>query len=364
MVFIGMPSEKDVLDVLRKIEDPDLHRDIVSLGFIKNLKITGDTVRFDINLTTPACPVKDQLQADAKRLVGQLPGVKSVEANMTADVRRTVDLNKAAIKGVKNFIAVASGKGGVGKSTVAVNLAVAMEQLGAKVGLLDADIYGPTVPLMMGKDAEIDMGDNNEIIPAFAHGVKFMSMGFMAPGDKPLIWRGPMAHHALQQCLFQVKWGELDYLFVDLPPGTGDVHLTLVQSTSISGAVLVSTPQDVGLTISLKTYRMFETTKVPILGIIENMSYHVCSHCGEREEIFGHGGVAEAAKRLNIPFLGEIPLEQKIRAQGDVGKPITASDPTSSVAQTYLKIAKNLAAQVSIASYNQPAPLKIVEEPV
>jgi ATP-binding protein involved in chromosome partitioning len=361
MVFIGMPSEKDVLDVLRKIEDPDLHRDIVSLGFIKNLKITGDTVRFDINLTTPACPVKDQLQADAKRLVGQLPGVKSVEANMTADVRRTVDLNKAAIKGVKNFIAVASGKGGVGKSTVAVNLAVAMAQTGAKVGLLDADIYGPTIPLMMGKEAQIEIGADNIVKPAFAHGVKFMSMGFMAPGDKPLIWRGPMAHQALQQSLFGVTWGDLDYLFVDMPPGTGDVHLTLVQSIAVTGGVLVSTPQDIGLTISLKTFRMFETTKVKMLGLIENMSYHICTHCGQREEIFGHGGAEASSKKLGIPFLGSIPLDQKIRENADAGLPIVAADPSSPISKTYMDIVKKLAAQISMASFQQPA-IKIVEE--
>lgn len=356
-----MPSEQDVIAALSRIQDPDLHRDIVSLGFIKNLKIFGGNVNFEINLTTPACPVKDQLQEEAKQIVGKLPGVNSVDVKMTAVVRPSVGENKNAIKGVKNFIAVASGKGGVGKSTVAVNLAVAMAQTGAKVGLLDADIYGPTVPMMMGPESEIDVGANNEIVPAFAHGVKFMSMGFMAPGDKPLIWRGPMAHHALQQSLFQVKWGELDYLFVDLPPGTGDVHLTLVQSTSVTGAVLVSTPQDIGLTISLKTYRMFQTTNIRILGIIENMSYHICSHCGEREDIFGHGGVEAAAKKLNIPFLGKIPLDQSIREQSDRGKPIVMSAPQSKVAGLYRDMVKQLAAQVSIASFAE-APLQIIEE--
>ncbi len=356
-----MLTEKDVLIALGKIEDPDLHRDIVSLGFVKNLKISGGDVAFDINLTTPACPVKDQMQAEAKRVVAALPGVKSVEAKMTAEVRRSLGEDKTAIQGVKNIIAVASGKGGVGKSTVAVNLAVAMAQTGAKVGLLDADIYGPTVPLMMGPDAGIEVSPDNVVTPAFAHGVKYMSMGFMAPGDKPLIWRGPMAHQALQQSLFHTKWGELDYLFVDLPPGTGDVHLTLVQSTPLTGAVLVSTPQDVGLTISLKTFRMFETTKVRILGIIENMSYHLCSHCGEREDIFGAGGVELAAKRLNIPFLGGIPLVKAIREQADKGRPITAAEPSSAVSKTYQDMVKKLAAQVSIASFAQPA-LKIIED--
>lgn len=355
-------SEKDVLAALAHVEDPDLHRDIVSLGFVKNLKISNGDIRFDINLTTPACPVKDLLKSQAEAVVKKIPGVKSVSINMTAEVRRTVEPDKSNISGIKNFIAVASGKGGVGKSTVAVNLAVAMAQTGAKVGLLDADIYGPTIPLMMGADAQIDMGPNDQIIPAQAHGVKFMSMGFMAPGDKPLIWRGPMAHHALQQCLYQVMWGDLDYLFLDLPPGTGDVHLTLVQSVKLTGAVLVSTPHDVGLTISLKTYQMFKTTNVKVLGLIENMSYHICSHCSEREEIFGHGGAESAAKKLNVPFLGEIPLDTKIRAQADKGVPMVAAEPASLVSQTYKKIAEQLASQVSIASFSSPS-LEIIEEP-
>jgi len=356
-----MVTEKEVLDALRQVEDPDLRRDIVALGFIKELTIDNGNVRFIINLTTPACPVRDQLQEEARKAVAALPGVKNVEVKMTAEVRRTIEQDKEKIKGVKNFIAVASGKGGVGKSTVAVNLAVAMAQTGAAVGLLDADIYGPSIPLMMGRDASIEVGPGNEIIPAKAHGVKYMSMGFMAPGDKPLIWRGPMAHHALQQSLFQTRWGELDYLFVDLPPGTGDVHLTLVQSTPITGAVLVSTPQDVGLTISLKTFRMFQTTNVRMLGLVENMSYHTCTHCGGREEIFGNGGAEAAAKRLDIPFLGAIPLDITVREGGDSGNPITASNPKSPIAAMYRDIAAKLAQQVSIAGFEAPQ-LEIVED--
>ncbi|MFN0117082.1 MAG: Mrp/NBP35 family ATP-binding protein [Elusimicrobiota bacterium] len=348
-----MTTENEILKALAQVEDPDLHRDIVSLGFIKNLTITNGDVKFDINLTTPACPVKDQIKDQAKTVVEKLPGVKKVTINMTAEVRRSVDLDKAAMKNVRNIIAVASGKGGVGKSTVAVNLAVGMAQTGAKVGLLDADIYGPTVPLMMGPEAEIELAPNQEIIPALAHGVKFMSMGFMAPGDKPLIWRGPMAHHALQQSLFQVQWGELDYLFIDLPPGTGDVHLTLAQSINITGAVLVSTPQDVGLTISLKTYRMFETTNIKTIGLIENMSSYLCSHCGQKDDIFGQGGAQDVAKKLGIPFLGAIPLEKRIREQSDRGMPIVLIDNSPS-ALIYRDIIQKLAAQISVASFNQP----------
>lgn len=346
-----MITEKDVLTALGQIEDPDLHKDIVSLGFIRNLSIENNNIKFDINLTTPACPVKELMKSQAETLVGQLPGVGSVSVNMTAEVRRTVELDTSNISGIKNFIAISSGKGGVGKSTVAVNLAAAMAQAGARVGLLDADIYGPSIPLMLKPETEIDMGPNDQIIPAQAHGLKFMSMGFLAPGDKPLIWRGPMAHQALQQCLFQVMWGELDYLFIDLPPGTGDVHLTLVQSLKLTGAVLVSTPQDVGLTISLKTYQMFKTTNVRILGLIENMSYHVCSHCGERDDIFGHGGAETAAKKLQIPYLGGIPLEANIRINADKGLPIVVAEPQSAITKTYRAIVQQLASQVSIASY-------------
>lgn len=356
-----MATEQQILEALAQVQDPDLHRDIVSLGFVKNIKISNGAVAFDINLTTPACPVKDQLQEQARQVVLKIPGVKSVEAKMTAEVRRSIEQDKSGLEGVKNIIAIASGKGGVGKSTVSVNLAVAMAATGAKTGLLDADIYGPTIPLMMGPSGKIQTGEGDKIIPAAAHGVKYMSMGFMAPGDKPLIWRGPMAHHALQQSLYQTVWEDLDYLIVDLPPGTGDVHLTLVQSVRVTGGVIVSTPQDVGTTISLKTFRMFQATNVRALGVIENMSYYICPHCGEREEIFGHGGAEEAAKRVNIPFLGQLPLDKAIREQADKGFPIVAALPDHPVSLAYKEIAKKMAAQASIASYQKPA-LSIINE--
>ena len=356
-----MATEKDILDALRAVQDPDLRRDIVSLGFVRNVRIENGDVRFDINLTTPACPVKDQLKLQAEEIVRGLPGVTSAAANMTAEVRSAARPDASAVAGVKAIIAVASGKGGVGKSTVTVNLAAALARQGARVGILDADIYGPTVPLMMGRDNHIDVGPDGVVIPAKAHGLTFMSMGFMAPGDKPLIWRGPMAHQALQQCLFKVRWGELDYLLIDLPPGTGDVHLTLVQSVGITGAVLVSTPQDIGLTISLKTFRMFETTRVRMLGLIENMSYHVCRKCGERDEIFGHGGAEKAAETLSIPFLGRIPLDRLVREQGDRGVPIVAQDPEHPVSRAYAEAASNLVRQASIAAFEEK-PVAVEDE--
>jgi ATP-binding protein involved in chromosome partitioning len=358
----SLVNQEQVLAELRKIQDPDLHRDVVTLGFIKNLRIEGGDVTFDFVLTTPACPAKDQMRDDAVMLLSALPGVSRVNVNMQAEVKQQPSYSKNAIAGVKNVVAICSGKGGVGKSTVAVNLAAAMAQMGAAVGLLDADIYGPTIPIMLGRrDANIE-ARGNLLLPIEAHNMRFMSMGLMAPGDKPLIWRGPMAHKALQQTLLGVEWGNLDYLFIDLPPGTGDVHLTLVQSISVTGAVLVSTPQDVGLTISMKTYRMFVETNVKILGIIENMSYYLCSHCGSREEIFGHGIVSQAAEKLGIPFLGELPLDKRVREFADSGQPIVLGEPESASSKSFFDITRKLAAQISITNFNAK-PLEIEEEP-
>lgn len=354
-------TKEQVLEALKKVEDPDLHVDIVKLGFVQDVKICEGSVAFDIKLTTPACPVKEKMQKEAEDLVRALPGVANVTVRMTAEVKANQSVNKDALKGVKNIIAIGSGKGGVGKSTVSANMAVAFAKEGAKVGLLDADIYGPSIPIMMGMPGETTIRQDL-IQPKFAHGVKFMSMGFFAQGDQPLIWRGPMAHRALEQCMVDVEWGDLDYLFVDLPPGTGDVHLTLVQTVSVTGAVIVSTPQDVGLTISMKTLRMLQQTHVRMLGIIENMSYHICTHCNARENIFGHGGAKTASEKLGIPFLGEIPLDMQIREKADAGAPITISLPDSPTAKIYQDIARKLAAQISIANYAAPK-LEIVETP-
>jgi len=353
-------TESMVLDALRSVMDPDLRRDIVSLNFIRNMKIEGPVVSFDVNLTTPACPVKERLREQSRQAVlSGVPGVSDVRVNMTAEVRRPPAPEASRIKGVKNIVAVGSGKGGVGKSTVAANIAVSLSRSGAKVGLLDADIYGPSIPIMMRSSGEPEMKEGT-IQPVEAHGVKLMSMGYMS-GEMPLIWRGPMAHKALQQSLLGVNWGELDYLVVDLPPGTGDVHLTLVQTVPVTGAVIVSTPQDVGLQISMKTLRMFQQTKVPLLGIVENMSFYICPHCGGRDDIFGHGGASHAAQTLGVPFLGEIPLDPAIRKHSDNGMPVVLADSDSASARAFSEITGKLAQQISIQAFRN-IPLTIIEE--
>jgi ATP-binding protein involved in chromosome partitioning len=346
-------SEDQVLSVLKQVQDPDLRKDIVTLGFIRNLKIDSGKVSFDLNLTTPACPVKDQMRDQAVALVKGLPGVETVDVKMTSEVRAMPQLDKSSLKGVRNIVAVGSGKGGVGKSTIAVNIAAALASVGARVGLLDGDIYGPTTPIMLGLELP-PKSIGNRMFPQEASGLKFISMGLLVKSDQPLIWRGPMAHKALQQCLFDVEWGELDYLIVDLPPGTGDVHLTLAQAVPLTGAVIVSTPQDVGLRISMKTLRMFQQTRVPILGIVENMSYYICPHCNSRDHIFGHGGGQRAAEQLGIPFLGEVPLDLAIRTQSDIGKPIVVAQPDAPSARTLREIAEKVAAQVSIRTFEAP----------
>lgn len=353
-------TQEQVLETLKQIEDPDLHKDIVSLGFVRDLRICDGNVSLEINLTTPACPVKEKMQSEAQELIRKIPGVNGVNIKMTANVMQHQGLDKSSLKNVRNIIAIGSGKGGVGKSTVSANLATALSMEGARVGLLDADIYGPSIPTMMGKQGDTTIRENL-IQPKLAHGLKFMSMGFFAQGDQPLIWRGPMAHRAIEQSLLDVEWGELDYLVVDLPPGTGDVHLTLVQTAPITGAVIVSTPQDVGLMISMKTLRMFQQTNVRLLGIIENMSYHLCSQCGSREEIFGHGGAKNASAQLEIPFLGEIPLDREIRVKADEGMPIVMAQPDSPSAKIYREMARKLAAQVSIANLSDTK-LEVLEE--
>ena len=342
-------SEAGILEALRTVKDPDIHRDIVTLNFVKDLAIRGRDVSFTIELTTPACPVKDELKSAAiKAIKDHVDDVGNISVSLTSNVKSSPGQQQTnLLPQVKNTIAVASGKGGVGKSTVAVNLAVSLALDGAKVGLLDADIYGPSIPLMMGITSRPKMADQ-KLIPLEAHGVRVMSIGFLIDPMQAVIWRGPMVSGAVKQFMSDVEWGELDYLVFDLPPGTGDIHLTLVQTIPLSGAVVVTTPQDISLADARKAFAMFGRVNVPVLGIIENMSYYICSHCGQREEIFATGGGRKAAEELRTPFLGEIPIYTPIRVGGDVGKPIVVSEPNGSQALAIRTIARNMAAQISI----------------
>ncbi len=340
-----------VLSVLRTVQDPDLHRDIVSLGFIKDLTIDGGVVAFKVELTTPACPVKDQLKAECESKVAGLPGVEQVDIEMTANVRRGPQREPSdALVGVKNVVAVASGKGGVGKSTTSVNLALSLLASGAKVGLLDADVYGPSLQMMLGVDERPLPTADKKLAPVESHGLKVMSMALLQDPTKPVIWRGPMVHGLLQQFLRDVVWGELDYLVIDLPPGTGDAQLSISQVASVTGAVIVTTPQDVSLLDARKGLEVFRQLKIPVLGVVENMSYFVCGHCGERTEIFRHGGGAKMSEGLGVPFLGEIPIDPAIVVGGDAGEPIVVREPNSPAAKAYVEFAGNVAAQLSIAA--------------
>src|SRR5436190_5395379 len=315
-------NEQVILDGLRQIKDPDLHKDIVTLGFIKDLRIDGGNVSFRIVLTTPACPVKAEMESAAQDLVGALPGVISVNVTMDAEVPKGRGIgDKVSVPGVRNIIAVSSGKGGVGKSTVAVNLAVSLARDGARVGLMDADVYGPNVPIMLGvSDARPEV-DANKLIPVEAYGVRLMSMAVLQPGDKPMIVRGPILHGLVKQFLSDVKWGELDYLIVDMPPGTGDVQLSLAQLVPVQGAVLVTTPQDVSVADVRRALRMFETVAIPVLGIVENMSYLIAPDTGHRYDIFGEGGGAKLAGMYHVPLLGTVPLGLEVREGGDRAMP-------------------------------------------
>ena len=338
-----------VLNALRTIIDPDLHRDIVSLGMIKDLDISpngeGSKVSFTFELTTPACPVRDRFKSQAEAAVMGVLGVSSVDVTMSANVRQgpTVSQGQVELPAVKNIVAVGSGKGGVGKSTVAANLAAALAHTGAKVGLLDADMYGPSVPAMMGVH-ERARAANGRLIPHESNGVKLMSLGFLTEEGNPVIWRGPMVGQAVKQLLNDVDWGELDYLLVDLPPGTGDAPLTLIQSIPLAGVVVVTTPQDVALGIATKSLTMFRNLNVPVLGIVENMSGFTCPDCGHTHNIFSQGGGETAARSAKVPFLGAVPLTEDIRVSGDQGQPGTAAP------DAFGAIARKVAAQVSIRS--------------
>jgi ATP-binding protein involved in chromosome partitioning len=350
-----VPSKDEVLSVLSAIKDPDLGRDVVSLGMIKDLAIdVSGRVSFTFELTTPACPVRDRFQTLARQLVEGIPGVTAVDLTMTANVRNAFDggSRESFIPGVKHIIAVASGKGGVGKSTVAVNLAASLQLSGAAVGLLDADIYGPSVPGMLGVTEAPRLRDQ-KLIPIDAFGLRTMSIGVLAGADKAMVWRGPLVGRAIEQMLGDVVWGALDYLIVDLPPGTGDASLTLAQTVPLTGVAIVCTPQETALRIALKALQMFRGLNVPTLGLIENMSWFVCDGCGKEHFIFDHGRAERAAQRVGAPYLGAVPIDGEIRAASDAGAPVVVSKPEAAGAQALRHVASALAARVSVQSFRR-----------
>ncbi len=344
-------TEQDVLQALRAVRDPDLHRDIVSLGFVKDLEVCGGAVAFKIELTTPACPVKDLLKREAEEAVLALPGVTGVEIQMTARVVGRETNLENPIPGVAHSIAVASGKGGVGKSTVSVNLAIALAQSGARVGLLDADVYGPSIPLMMGCANEHPEARNQKILPIERHGVKMMSIGFLMEEGQAVLWRGPMVAGTVRQLLADVDWGELDYLLVDLPPGTGDAPMTLAQTVPLTGVVIVTTPQHVAANIAAKSVQLFRRLNAPIIGVLENMAGFACPKCGTVTQIFSGLSGEELSLRYDIPYLGSIPLDPAVSASSDDGTPSLVRYPDSAQAKAFRDIAGRLAQQASISTH-------------
>jgi len=337
-------SNETILAALGNVQEPELHRDLVTLNMIRDLEIKGGFVNFTIVLTTPACPLRSRIEQEAKAAVMAIPGVEAVNVRMDASVPNDGRMRGLLNLPIHNAIAIASGKGGVGKSTVAVNLAVALVQSGARVGLMDADIYGPNIPTMMGvKQIPGTASRGEKLIPAEAYGVKLMSMGFLVKPGQPLIWRGPMLNSAIRQFLSDVDWGELDYLIVDLPPGTGDAPLSLAQILPLSGALIVTLPQAVSLEDASRSLEMFRALEVPILGVIENM----------RGEFFGSGGGEDLARIANVPFLGAVPMETPVRLGGDTGEPVIISKPDSEAAKTLKAIAGQVAARISVTALGQ-----------
>jgi ATP-binding protein involved in chromosome partitioning len=351
-------SEAAILDALRTVQEPELGGDLVTRDMVRDLRIDGASVAFTIELTTPACPLKDEIEARVHAALDPL-GVESIALGWGATVRRASSQPAQLLPGVKNIVAVASGKGGVGKSTVAANLAVALAQDGASVGLLDADITGPNIPMMLGVEGSPTASPDNKIQPLERHGVKVISIAFFVPEGQPIVWRGPLVGGAIQQFLRDVAWGELDYLVVDLPPGTSDAQLTLAQAVPISGAVLVTTPQDVALSDVEKALAMFRRMSVPVVGVIENMGSFVCSHCGEVTEIFGRGGGEKFARRHELEFLGSVPLDVRVRQGGDVGVPAVAQREPGHAAEVLHGLARIVAARMSVRAARQEPVLSI-----
>lgn len=343
-----MVTVEQVMSSLRKVVDPELHKDIVSMGMVKDLAITDGKVSFTLELTTPACPFNSDIEQDVRAAIAGI-GVQSLDLKVTARVMegRAISMDEL-IPDVKNIIAIASGKGGVGKTTIAVNLALALARSGAKVGLLDADVYGPSVPLMLGAEEEPQVL-NNKIQPPNVEGIKVISMGFFYEQSQQAgIYRGPIVSGIVKQFLTDVEWGSLDYLIIDLPPGTGDAPLTMAQTIPVTGIIIVTTPQDVAMNVAVKALGMFSKLNVPIVGVIENMSYLECPHCNEHINIFGRGGGQKISEKFDIPFLGEIPLFPQIMEGSDKGKPVIISDPDSIQANALRKMAKVTAGRISV----------------
>ncbi len=339
-------NERSVIESLRPIQDPDLHRSIVDLGFVKNLIIENGHVKFDLELTTPACPMKSHFKEVCVDAVSALDGVKSVEVNMTAQTRGSHTSERQVLNSVKNIIAIASGKGGVAKSTTAVNLAVALQQTGASVGILDADIYGPSIPTMIRIETPALPTPDKRLFPAEGAGLKLISMGLFVDANQAAVLRGPMVSQYVSQFLNAVEWGDLDYLIIDYPPGTGDIQLTLSQQAPITGALIVTTPQKIALADVKRAIAMFKTTKVPIIGVCETMSYFLTDD--KKHYIFGQGGGHSIAAENDVPFHGEIPIDPLVTESGDSGIPILISHPESPVSKAYRSVAGSMAAQLSI----------------
>jgi ATP-binding protein involved in chromosome partitioning len=357
-------DKNTVENLLKTFIDPHLETDLVSAKSIKNIGVNQGDVSVSVELGYPAKSYMAELKQKLEELLKSLPGVGQVNVEVTVKiVAHSVQKALKPLPNVKNIIAVASGKGGVGKSTTSVNLALALVAEGAKVGILDADIYGPSIPTMLGLSGKPDSEDGKTIIPKVSFGIQAISIGFLVDADQPMIWRGPMATGALQQLLTQTNWSDLDYLIIDLPPGTGDIQLTLTQQIPVSGAVIVTTPQDVALMDAQRGLGMFEKVNVPILGVVENMSIHVCSQCGHEEAIFGHGGGVEMAARNKVDFLGALPLDINIRQNADAGRPMLVADPDSRPSQIYKAIARKMAAKLALRAkdYSKKFPNIVIQ---
>ena len=346
-------TETAVLDALRGVHDPDLQRDVVSLKAVKNLRVTDGRVTGTIELGNPSPTGKNRVREQARAALAAVPGVTGADVDVVHNLRTTLssDVNRQPVAGVKNIIAVGAGKGGVGKTTVSVNLAIALSQMGARVAMIDGDIYGPNVPMMLGIKAQLGT-DGQKIVPAEQYGIQLVSMAFLTNDDAPVIWRGPMLHGVVNQFFREVRWENVDYLIVDLPPGTGDIALSLSQTVPVAGAVVVTTPQTVSVADTRRAIRMYQKLNVPPLGLVENMSHFVCPSCEHESDIFGKGGGEALATELSVPFLGRIPIHEPIRVGGDTGVPITVGDPNSVAARAFRAAAEQLASQISVATYN------------